>query len=235
MERWSAADAQHNRSTTESVPLDWGEDQRVVEDLRQGDEKAFIVLVDQYQTPLLRLAMMYVSDQAAAEDVVQETWLGVLRGLHRFEGRSSLKTWIVRILMNTAKTRAIREGRTIPFSALEDPATDAEEPSVDPTRFLPPDDPRWPRHWAIPPREWNATPEAMLLSAETRAHIETAIQGLKPAQREVITLRDIHGLSSSEVCQMLGITDANQRVLLHRARSKVRGALERYFGIGDAA
>jgi RNA polymerase sigma-70 factor (ECF subfamily) len=179
--------------------------------------------------------MVYVSDRAAAEDAVQETWLGVLRGLHRFEGRSSLKTWIFRILMNTAKRRAIREGRSIPFSALEDAATDAQEPSVDRARFLPPDDPQWPGHWAIPPREWNATPEAMLLSGETRAHIETAIQDLRPAQREVITLRDIHGLSSSEVCEVLSITEANQRVLLHRARSKVRGALERYFEIGDVA
>jgi RNA polymerase sigma-70 factor (ECF subfamily) len=185
-------------------------------------------LVEQLQGPLLRLARTYVSDPAVAEDVVQETWLAVLRGLDRFEGRSSLKTWIFSILMNRARTRAVREGRSIPFSALEDAAGEDEGPSVEPERFLPPDHPRWPGHWAAPPREWNTTPEAMALSGETRGIIDAAIADLKPAQREVITLRDIDGLTSTEVCQVLGISEVNQRVLLHRARSKVRAALERY-------
>jgi RNA polymerase sigma-70 factor (ECF subfamily) len=202
---------------------------RLIEALRQGDETAFMMLVERYQAALLRLARVYISDPAIAEEVVQDTWVGVLLGLDRFEGRSSLKTWIFRILMNKAKTRAIREGRVIPFSALEAFATDLDGPSVDPDRFLPPDDPRWPGHWKTPPDEWGTTPEQMLLSGETRAFIDAAIQQLRPSQREVITLRDVQGLSAPEACEILGISEANQRVLLHRARSKVRMALEQFF------
>jgi RNA polymerase sigma-70 factor (ECF subfamily) len=178
---------------------------------------------------------MYVSDPAVAEEVVQETWLGVLRGLDTFEARSSLKTWIFRILMNKAKTRAIREGRVIPFSALEDPATDADGPSVDPDRFLPADHPQFPGHWKSAPDEWSQSPEQMCLSGETRAYIDAAIRQLKPSQREVITLRDIQGLRAPEVCEILGITEANQRVLLHRARSKVRRALEDFWAREEVA
>jgi RNA polymerase sigma-70 factor (ECF subfamily) len=206
------------------------EELHLLEALRQWDETAFMMLVEQYQAALIRLARMYVSDPALAEEVVQETWLAVLRGLDRFEGRSSLKTWIFRILMNKARTRAVREGRTIPFAALESAVSESDGPSVDPDRFFPPDHPAdSPRHWKSPPNEWDQTPEQMLLSGETLAYIDAAIQQLKPSQREVITLRDIQGLTAAEACEILGITDSNQRVLLHRARSNVRAALERWW------
>ncbi len=204
------------------------EDWRLVERLRQGDEAAFAELIDQYHSSLLRLALAYVPDQAAAEEAVGDTWLGVLHGLRRFEGRSSLKTWIFRILTNRAKTRAQREGRTVPFSMLE--SLDEAEPAVDPDRFNPLDHTLWSNGWVDHPQSWEGLPEARLLSLETRAVIQKAIDGLPPGQRQVITLRDIDGWSSAEVCNVLDISETNQRVLLHRARSKVRHALEAYFG-----
>jgi RNA polymerase sigma-70 factor (ECF subfamily) len=185
-------------------------------------------LVDQYHTSLVRLAMMYVPDRAVAEEAAQETWLGVLRGLDQFEGRSSLKTWIFRILTNRAKTRGQREARSIPYSDLWNPDEEPDDPAVAPERFHPADHPRWPHHWTTSPGDWNQIPEERLLSQETRAVIQTAIEALPPAQREVITLRDIEGWSSEEVCSALEISETNQRVLLHRARSKVRCALEQY-------
>jgi len=203
-------------------------ERELVAALRRGDEQTFTMLVEQYTPSLLRLAMLYVSSQAVAEDVVQETWLGVLQGLDRFEGRSTLKTWMFRILINTAKTRAQREGRTIPFSALAPLETDAGEPAVEPERFFPPDDPQWPGHWAVPPDNWEGLPEERLLSLETRERIQRAIDALPPTQREVITLRDVEGWSSEEVCNLLSISESNQRVLLHRARARVRRALEQY-------
>jgi RNA polymerase sigma-70 factor (ECF subfamily) len=192
--------------------------------LRAGDEDAFRALVREYQPSLVRVARIYVPTQAAAEEVAQETWLGVLNGLPRFEGRSSLRTWIFRILTNIAKTRAIREGRTLPFSALSDPGR-VPEPAVDADRFLDPDHPRWPGHWAARPQAW---PEDALLAAETRARIAEAIEALPATQRAVISLRDIEGWSSEEVRNALDLSETNQRVLLHRARSKVRAALESY-------
>lgn len=203
----------------------------LIASLRAGDEDAFMMLVEMYHAALLRLARMYVSEPAVAEEVVQETWLAVLRGIDRFEGRSTLKTWIFRILMNIARTRGVREGRSIPFSALEDPASESE-PSVPEDRFLGPAHPRWPGHWATPPSEWDLGPEDRLLSGETRDIIEAAIRELRPSQREVITLRDIEGLDAPEACSLLGISEGNQRVLLHRARSRVRMALEQYFDHG---
>jgi RNA polymerase sigma-70 factor (ECF subfamily) len=151
--------------------------------------------------------------------------LGVLNGIERFEARSSLKTWIFRILTNIAKTRAQREGRTLPFSALERPGT-VPEPAVGPERFLPPDHERWPGHWSARPEPW---PEDSLLAAEARSVVKEAIEALPPAQRAVISLRDVEGWSSDETGNALGLTETNQRVLLHRARSKVRQALEDYF------
>lgn len=201
---------------------------RLIEALRGGDESAFALLLDQYHTSLVRLACIYVSSRAVAEEVAQETWLGVLQGLDRFEGRSSLKTWIFRILTNRAKTRGQREARSIPFSDWASPEMEADEPSVDPSRFRPPDDPEWPGHWAVGPASWDDIPEQHFLSQETQAHILAAIATLPPNQREVMTLRDIEGWSSAEVCAVLAISEANQRVLLHRARSKVRQALETY-------
>ncbi len=201
----------------------------LVEALRQRDEAAFMALVEQYHPSLVRLATVYVRDPAVAEEVAQETWLGVLQGIDRFEGRSSLKTWIFRILTNRAKTRGQREGRSIPFSAIRDPGAEPAEPSVDPDRFLPSEHPHWPNHWVSPPTDWSEIPEERLLAQETRAVIQSAVEALPPSQRAVITLRDIEGWTSKEACNVLGISETNQRVLLHRARSRVRRALEQYF------
>lgn len=186
-------------------------------------------LIENYHMALKRLALIYVSNPYVAEELVQETWLGVLQGIHRFQGRSSLKTWIYRILINQAKKRAQREGRQIPFSALWQPGSDPAEPAVDPGRFLPPDHPETPGDWELLPRRWDELPENRLLSQEARAQLLQAVAALPPTQREVITLRDIEGWTSDEVCALMGISDVNQRVLLHRARSKVRHALEQYF------
>jgi RNA polymerase sigma-70 factor (ECF subfamily) len=203
-----------------------GDDVRLVRALRNGDESAFAELIDMYHGSLLRLARSYVSDRAVAEEVVQETWLGVIRGIDRFEGRSSLKTWIYRILTNTAKKRGARERRTVPFSALA--AQDEEGGVVDADRFLP-EGHLWAGHWASPPTSWGESPEERLLAGEAREVIDAAIAELPETQRQVITLRDVDGWSSEEVCNVLELSEVNQRVLLHRARAKVRNALESYF------
>jgi RNA polymerase sigma-70 factor (ECF subfamily) len=203
------------------------EETDLLEALRAGDEQAFIRLIDANHAAMVRLAMVYVPSRAVAEEVAQEAWLAVLQGLDRFEGRSSLKTWIFRILMNRAMTRGQREHRTLPFSALFDSAKDPAEPSVDPGRFKGPHD-KWPGGWAQFPSSWEGAPEARLLSRESLDHVAKAIDALPPSQREVITLRDVEGWSSREVCNVLDITETNQRVLLHRARSKVRRAMEQY-------
>lgn len=210
-----------------------GDEPELVDALRRGEEKAFVELVNVYSSPLLRVAMVYVKNRTVAEEVVQETWLGVLDGLERFEGRSSLKTWIFKILTNIATTRAARERRTLPFSALAAQEAGEDEASAEPDRFFPPDHDRYPGHWAIGPTAWS-TPEEGLLSGETRQIILHTIQNLPPAQRTVITLRDIEGWPSEEVCEALEVSEGNQRVLLHRARSKVRSSLERYFGAVEA-
>lgn len=203
-------------------------DAQLVRSLRDGDEAAFTSLVTSYYPAMVRVALMYVPSRVIAEEVIQQTWLGVLRGIQRFEGRSSLKTWIFRILMNVAKTYGQREGRSVPFSALAETELDADEPAVDPDRFRPGDDPVAPGGWASAPQAWDELPERYLLSRETRDQIYAAMAGLPPAQREVILLRDVEGLTADEVCDLLGTSQGNQRVLLHRARSKVRRALERY-------
>lgn len=199
-------------------------DAQLVEALRAGDEDAFAQLVREYQPSLVRVARIYVSTQAAAEEVAAETWLAVLNGLDRFEGRSSLRTWIFRILTNIAKTRGQRDGRTLPFSALEDPGR-VPEAALGADRFLDPEHPRWPGHWAVRPEPW---PEDAVIAAETQARLAEAIEALPPTQRAVISLRDIEGWSSEEVRNALELSETNQRVLLHRARSKVRRALESY-------
>jgi RNA polymerase sigma-70 factor, ECF subfamily len=204
-------------------------DRALVEALLQGDEAAFMRLVEALHAALLRLALVYVSSHEAAEDVVQETWLAVLQSLGQFAGRSSLKTWIMRILVNRAKTRATRDGRTVPFSALGEAAGDDEGPSVAADRFLQSTHPISPNQWAADPRDWGAMPEARMLSQETLARVEDAITSLPAQQRAVITLRDVEGLPAEACCSLLGISLNHQRVLLHRARSRVRGALERYF------
>ena len=199
------------------------EDHEFVQRLRDRDESAFVELIDRYGATMLRVAQMYVRDRATAEEVVQETWLAVLNGIDRFEERSSLKTWLFRILTNRAKTRGQRDGRMVPFSALAG-ASDEPDPSVDPDRFFGPDSPH-PGAWAAPPVAW---PQEKLLESETLGVIEMAIDELPEAQRDVILLRDVDGWTPMEVSDALGITDGNQRVLLHRARSRVRAALERY-------
>jgi RNA polymerase sigma-70 factor (ECF subfamily) len=197
-------------------------DVRLVDGLRAGDEAAFVELVRRYGPSMLRVAQLYVRSRAVAEEVVQEAWVGVLNGISRFEGRSSLRTWIFRILTNTAKTRAVREGRSVPFSAL---TPEDEGPSVDPDRFLGPGE-RYAGHWASPPASWG--PDDRLVAAETLAVIEAEIEALPPAQSLVITMRDVEGWSAEEVCNTLDLSETNQRVLLHRARTKVRRALEEY-------
>ena len=198
-------------------------DAELVERLRAGDEGAFEQLVEEYGPSMLRVAGLYVRDRAVAEEVVQETWLAVLNGIDRFEGRSSLKTWIFRILANRAKTRGEREGRSIPLSAIGgDP--EADDASVDPDRFFGADGPA-PFGWAAPPRDW---PQKRVLDREALGVIEQAIEKLPASQQAVIRLRDVEGWSPQEVAEALEISDGNERVLLHRARSKVRAALEDY-------
>ena len=203
-------------------------DRDIVDRLRARDEDAFVALLDRHSPAMLRLASVHLP-RASAEEVVQDTWLAVLEGIRRFEGRSSLKTWIFSILVNHTRTRAQREGRTLPFSALVNPPEDAAEPSVDPSRFLGADHPQGPRHWATPPKSWGASPEEWLLTRESQARVQQAIDALPPGQRQVITLCDVEGWEPEEVCRLIGVTRTNQRVLLHRARSKVRRALEQYF------
>ena len=204
------------------------EDARILDALRAGDEKAFLALVQSLNGPMLRVASLYVSSRGVAEEVVQEAWVGVLSGLPRFEGRSSLRRWIFGILTNCAKSRGVREARSTPFSDIG-PQDDEDEPAVDPSRFLPPDHPRWPGHWSAPPTAWA---DEQVLNKESLAVVEVAIAQLPMNQREVITLRDVLGWNSAEVCESLGLSEGNQRVLLHRARSKVRGVLEKHFGAG---
>jgi RNA polymerase sigma-70 factor, ECF subfamily len=199
------------------------DDGELVQALRAGDEAAFRALLELYGGGMVRVAQMYVSSRAVAEDVVQEALLGVLRGIGRFEGRSSLKTWLFSIVVNIAKTRGVRESRSVPFSSLEDDAGG----TVLPDRFLAESE-RFPGHWAVPPASWAGVPEERLVADETMAVVRREIDRLPEAQRTVITLRDIEGFDADEVCNALDLTETNQRVLLHRARAKVRAALEEY-------
>jgi RNA polymerase sigma-70 factor (ECF subfamily) len=210
-------------SITSALATDESE---LVRALRAGDEDAFTNLVNRYQSAMLQVALTYVGSRAIAEEVVQEAWLGVLNGLGRFEGRSQLKTWIMRIVINRAKRRGTEEARTTPFSGMQ-PARHDAGPSVDPDRFRGASDP-WPGHWWSPPSNWAEMPEARLLSGEMFDQVRRAVAGLPERQREVITLRDVLGYSGAEVCNVLAISDTNERVLLHRARSRVRAAMERY-------
>ncbi len=196
------------------------DERELIERLRAGDEAAFLALVNDYGPVMLRIALTHVRTRAAAEEVVQEAWLGVVRGIGRFEARSSLRTWIISILTNCARTRGVRDARSVPISSLE-----GDEPAVDPGRFLGFDHPRYPGGWSAPPRAW---PEDDVLAAETLEQVRAAIDALPARQQEVIVLRDVEGWDAEEVCDALGLSEGNQRVLLHRARSKVRGELERY-------
>jgi RNA polymerase sigma-70 factor, ECF subfamily len=209
------------------------DDEELLQALRLGDERAFVALVRRYGALMQRVALGYVRTPAVAEEVVQETWCAVLTGLERFEGRAALKTWLFRILTNRAKTRGQREARTVPFSSLCD--DEGEGPSVDPERFLPADHPRWPGHWAAGPAPWSAVPDERLLAREVRAQIRRAIDELPERQQAVIFMRDVEGWPPEEVCEVLAVSEGNQRVLLHRARSHVRAELERYFADEEAA
>jgi len=214
-------------SVTRQVPVD--PDAELLTRLRRGDEHAFRTLVERYSATMLHVARLHVRDRQAAEEVVQETWLAVIRGLERFEERSTLKTWLFRILTNRAKTRGVSEARSVPFSSVAAADAAGDQPAVDAGRFQGPGDP-YPNHWSAAPARWETLPDERLLSQETLRHIADAIERLPTAQRAVIRLRDVEGWDADEVCELLGLTGVNQRVLLHRARSKVRGALERYLG-----
>jgi RNA polymerase sigma-70 factor (ECF subfamily) len=196
---------------------DYSDDAVLVAALRAGDEAAFGWLVDQHDGPLRRLARTFVATQTAADEVVQEMWLAVIEGIDRFEQRSSLRTWITRILMNKARTRGVRDRRSVPFSS-----------TFPADRFLPPDHPEWPGHWATPPPSWDELPPECLEAQETLGRVRAAIDELPPLHRQVITLRDIDGWPPDEICTVLDLTPANQRVVLHRARARVRSALESY-------
>ena len=197
---------------------------RLVAALRAGDEQAFATLVRRYHASLRRVARAYVSTDAVAEEVVQETWLAVVGAIDRFEQRATLKTWLFHILTNKAKTRGVRERRTVPFASL---AGADDESAVSPDRFQREGD-AWPGHWATPPRPWE-DPDRRLQSLEARERLRDAIAALPAAQQAVLTLRDVEGLEAEEVCALLDLSAGNQRVILHRARAKVRDALEQWF------
>ena len=216
----------------EDAPVDAGHDEaELVEALVRGDEAAFVALVDRYHASMVRVAARFVPNPAVAEEVAQETWVGLLNGIDRFAGRSSLKTWLFTILVNQARRRGTAEHRSVPFSALGGDHDDELGPSVEPDRFFPAGHPDA-GHWAAELADWAPTVEDALLSAEVDVLIRRAVDALTPGVREVITLRDLEGWSADEVCNVLGISDTNQRVRLHRGRSRVRAELEQYLTEG---
>ncbi len=214
---------------------DYDDDLVLIDALRAGDEAAFAWLVGRHDRALRRIAASFVSDRAVVDEVVQETWLGVIRGIDRFEGRSSVKTWLYRILMNIARSHGVKEARTRPFTAAGLGAiggngaadVDGYTGAFAPDRFRGADD-AWPGHWAAPPPRWSDAPEVALNASETLDRVRAAVAALPRQQRIVVSLRDIDGCSAAEVCALLEIGAENQRVLLHRGRAKVRSALEPY-------
>jgi RNA polymerase sigma-70 factor (ECF subfamily) len=219
--------APHADSGELAVQIENVEEAGLISALRDGDEQAFVRLVATHHLAMIHTALLYVATPAIAEEVAQETWLEVFRGLAGFGARSSLKTWIFRILTNIAKTRGQQESRSVVFSALAGPENEAEEPAVPPDRFHAGGP--WMGGWRTAPREWADLPEERVLRQEIRARIADAIKELAPQQRVVISLRDVSGWTAEEVCTVLDISAANQRVLLHRARARVRTILEAYF------
>ena len=201
------------------------EESELLSRLRAGDERAFASLVETHHGTMVAVARTYVKTPAVAEEVAQEAWLGVVKGIDSFEGRSSLRTWILRILVNTAMGQGGREARSVPFSSLA--AGDERDPSVEPDRFRRSGD-AFAGHWNGYPGDWGSLPEERLMGRETLEVVKRRIEELPDVQRTVITMRDLAGYGAEEVCEMLEISPANQRVLLHRARSKVRAALERH-------
>jgi RNA polymerase sigma-70 factor (ECF subfamily) len=224
--------AEPDRSVVGSAPpRPLPPDEEVVARLCARDEGAFALVLDAWSGGMLRVARSFVSSQDSAAEVVQDAWLAVVRHVGRFEGRSSLKTWVYRILVNTAKRRAAREGRTLPWSSVA-VGPGENGPTVDPNRFQGPDEP-YPGHWREFPPTW-PSPEQRVLDGELRARLDQALGGLPDRQRIVITLRDVEGYSADEVCSILEISAANQRVLLHRARGYVRARLEAYLSSAEA-
>jgi RNA polymerase sigma-70 factor, ECF subfamily len=209
---------------TRSSPLP-EDDRALVAALVARDEEAFARLLDLWGPAMLRVARSHVSTDASAEEVVQDAWLAVLRGIDRFEGRSTLRTWVFRIVSNTAKTRGVREHRTVPMSSLR---PDPDAPTVDPDRFRPAAD-QYPGHWRSFPATW-PSPEQRVVGAEVGHVVADALAGLPDQQRTVVTLRDVHGFDPAEVCRLLDVSDGNQRVLLHRGRAALRLRLEAFFG-----
>src|SRR3954464_7833400 len=214
------------------APLRVDDDGDLVAGLKRGDEAAFVTLVQRYQRPLLRLAIVYCRNLAVAEEIVQDTWLGVIRGIGKFEERAAFKTWLFQILVNRARTRAAQEGRAGSFASLDVEAEAPAEPAVPAERFRGADD-KWANNWAVPPHSWGGgageSTDARLLASETMELVTRAISTLPPAQQQVITLRDVEGWPAEDVCNVLMISQTNQRVLLHRARSRVRALLEKHF------
>jgi RNA polymerase sigma-70 factor (ECF subfamily) len=202
-------------------------DEALVDRLRSGDEAALEALVERHHRPLLRHARLRVADPDAAEDVVQETWIAALRGLAAFEGRSTFRTWLFRIAEKRAISRVRRDARSVPFARLASDALDDGGPSVDPDRFVA-DGRAWAGHWAIAPEAWAPDAAEQLVARETLAVLGAAIAELPPVQQVVVTMRDVEGWSSEDVCAALDITPGNQRVLLHRARARLREVLDRH-------
>ncbi|MGO9972446.1 MAG: RNA polymerase sigma factor [Solirubrobacteraceae bacterium] len=205
-------------------------DEQVIAALSAGDERVYRELFRRKYPMMKRVARGYVDSDALAEEVVQETWLAVINGIDRFARRSSFDTWIFSILVNRARSHSARERRAVPFSSIG-PA-DSETPSVEASRFQT-DDQAWPGHWATPPRPWQK-PERRLLSLEARQHIKHALAELPERQRVVVGLRDVEGCSAGEVCELLELSEENQRVLLHRGRSRLRALLDTYI-VGEGA
>jgi RNA polymerase sigma-70 factor (ECF subfamily) len=199
-------------------------DEQIVAALRAGDEPTFRQLFERNYPMMKRVARGYVASDAVAEEIVQDTWMAILAGIDRFEGRSTLGTWMFSILTNQARTHGTRERRSLPLSSAV--ASDSTEPAVDPDRFQK-DDEAWPGHWATPPRPWQK-PERRLLSLEARGRLRQALAQLPERQRLVVALRDVEGASAAEVCDLLEVSQENQRLLLHRGRSRLRASLEEY-------
>ena len=196
---------------------------RLVRALRAGDDRAFEQLVERHGPAMRRIARGFVASDAVADEIVQETWVAVLAGIDRFEQRSSLRTWIFQILVNRAKTQGVKDRRTVPLSALD---AREEGPVVGAERFFGPDA-KWPGHWSMPPRPWQH-PDRRVLSLEARERLRAALELLPSRQQQVVTMRDVEGMSAGEVCDLLDVSPENQRVLLHRGRSQLRGVLESY-------
>jgi RNA polymerase sigma-70 factor, ECF subfamily len=228
----SSAEPQRHALRVGASDDDRPADAPFVERLRTGDIDAFAEIVRAWSPMMLHVARMYVSTDASAQEVVQDAWLAMIQGLDKFEGRSSLRTWMLAILGNIGRSRGVREARTVPLSSLGPDEDD--RPAVDADRFRGPDD-KWPRNWTPlgKPRPWPRSPEEEILAVESRTELENGLAELPERQRKVVTLRDVHGLSSDEVSSLLGLNAGNQRVLLHRGRSRLRGLLEMHYAAGE--